>query len=407
MNLVSFAFRNVARQRHRAWITISAMAFAGFIMIFYASLMEGIIDATERNAISMELGQFQIHVPGYRTDPDLYTLIYQDIALLQTIEGAGFIGTPRLYAFGLAAAGKASAGVRLRGVDLERESLVTEAYGHIMTGKWLDERDPFGVVIGRKLAKTLNVGVGDEVVVVSQAADGSMANDLYAVRGILKSIGEGIDANGFFLNASSFRDLMALEAGVHEIVVRWQGRETPLEQLTQNLGDLVPDLEVKNWRQLRPVVARIVDTSRYSLIIMLMITYTAIGILALNAMLMSVYERIREFGIMKALGIAPWRVFSLILLETVMQVSIASLLALAGGVPLSYYCESHPIDLSKLASASLTFAGIAIDPVWYSRVTFESVFTPVAVLFGMALFAVLYPAGKAAVIRPVQAIYHR
>jgi len=407
MNLFVWACRNIWRTRQRSAIIIGAMAFAGFIMIFYATLMEGLLHTTENNAIAMDTGQFQIHAQGYRDDPDLYKRIENEETILAKIEGKGFVGAPRLYGFGLAAAGASSAGVRIRGVDVDRESRVTDIHRHLLSGSWLTDTDPAGVVIGRRLAGILGVKVGSEVVIVSQAADGSMANELYIVRGILKSVGEGIDRAGFFMIARAFRNLMVLPEGVHEIAVRYSGEVVDLEKRTEQLAALAPGLEVMNWRQLQPVVARIIDISRYSLLLMLFITYTAVGILTLNSMLMGVFERIHEFGIIKALGVPPWRIFSLIGVETIIQVGVAAAIALATAVPLSIYCETHPVDLRSLASTSASIAGIAIDPLWYCRVTFDSVANPVLVLLLVSMIAIIYPAVKASLIRPIQAIHHR
>ncbi len=406
MKLFAVACRNIARNRARTWITTGAMAFAGFIMIFYAALLAGLLQTTERNAIGMDIGELQIHAPGYRQDPDLYNRINNSAAMLKKIETAGYRAAPRLYGFGLAAAGSASAGVRLRGVDLHHEPAVTQINRHILEGRWLNERNPAGIVIGRKLARTLGTDIGAEIVFVGQAADGSMANDLYTVRGILKSVGDDIDRSGFFMSAQAFRKLMILPHGVHEIVAMRQDRTINLEDGTHRLADILPELEVKNWRQLRPTVARIIDLSRSSLLIMLLVTYSAVGILTLNAMLMSVFERIHEFGIMKALGLKPWHVLALITTETLLQVSIAAVLATASAIPLAFYCQSHPLNLSFLAKASANIAGIAIDPVWYCRITAESILAPLLFMYAVALAAIIYPAGKAALIRPIKAIYY-
>ncbi|MBU0484707.1 MAG: FtsX-like permease family protein [Proteobacteria bacterium] len=386
---------------------MGAMAFAGFIMICYAALLEGFLLTAENNAVGMVTGHFQIHDLGYRDDPDLYKLINGADPLIAKIEALGHHAAGRLFAFGLAAAGSSSAGVSVRGVDLEREITVSRLYQQIMTGKWLDASDPFGVVIGRKLARTLGVEVGDEMVFVGQAADGSMANELYRVRGIFKSVGEGVDRAGFFMLEKTFRELMVLPAGIHEIAILSGEEGRSLDQQTAELVALAPGLEVKNWRQLQPVVARIVDMSQSSLWIMLLVTYAAVGILTLNGILMSVFERIREFGVMKALGLSPLTVFSIITMEAVLQVAVAIVLASALAIPLSLYGETHPIDLTFLASTSATVAGIAIDPVWYCKVTRNSIVMPIILMFGVTLIAVIYPAAKAALIRPVQAIYYR
>ena len=407
MNLFTFALRNIARGRARVWVTVASMAFAGAIMIYYAALMEGFMRATQRNAVAMELGHLQMHLPGYRDDPDLYARIADPGRIVATLEGQGLAAAPRLFAFGLAAAGTSSAGIGMRGVDLAREPRVTELDRHLLKGTWLREESPAAVVVGRKLARSLGVEVGDEIVVVGQATDGSMANDLFRVGGILKSVGEGLDRNGFLMTESAFRRFMIMESGAHEIAIRLPEGGMELTAATGYLETLFPELEVKNWRQLQPVVARIVDLSRSSLIIMLVITYAAVGILALNAMLMSVFERIPEFGVMKALGTSPLSVFGLIACEALIQVSCGALLALAAGVPLALYNQSHPLDLSFLASTSSTIAGIAVDPVWYASLTVETVVLPVLFLYIISMAAVLYPAAKAALIRPLAAIYHR
>jgi ABC-type lipoprotein release transport system permease subunit len=408
MNILIWALRNTWRTRHRSGVIILAMGFAGFIMIFYAALMEGLLRNTERNAIAMETGQLQIHAPDYRDDPDLYKTVGDEDRILRMLAEDGYQAVPRLYGFGLAAAGSSSAGVRLRGIETAREKQVTEIHRHLLAGQWLDENDPGGVVLGRKLARILGVGVGAEVVIVGQAADGSMANEIYLVRGILKSVSEGIDRAGFFMTAAAFRSLEAMPQGYHEIALRYAEEDgRSLEERTAVLAARLPELEIRNWRQLQPVVARILDISRYSLLLMLIITYTAVGILTLNSMLMAVFERIHEFGVIKALGVMPRQVFLLIVSEAALQVLAASLLAVGTALPLSFYCESHPVDLSGLASTSASIAGIALDPLWYTVVTWETVLVPVLVMALMALTAIIYPAIKAARLKPLAAIHHR
>jgi ABC-type lipoprotein release transport system permease subunit len=407
VQIVSFALRNFNRARTRTWITVGAMAFACAIMIFYASLLEGWLAGMEKNAVGMDLGEFQIHGRGYRVDPDLYKIITDEEGMLAQLDGQGFVAAPRLYASGLAAAGNASSGIELRGVDLVREGLVTALNQHVWQGQWLAENDQAGVVVGRKLARILGLAVGDEVVVVAQAADGSTANELFRVRGILKSVSEGVDRSGFLMTAATFRRLMIVPQGVQQIVVKRQAPSENLNQATTRLSQLLPNYEVRNWRQLQPVLARLFEMSDISLVIMLLITYAAVGILTLNALLMSVFERIPEFGVMKALGFSPWGLFAMIVVESMLQVTVAVFLALAVGLPLSLYFSHHPIDFSGFVQSSSTIAGIAFDAKWYCVVTVNSVVLPILFLYLVAGLAILYPALKAAMLKPLAAIYHR
>jgi len=405
MKILSIASRNVFRNWRRTLVTTLAMGFSGFIMILFAALMAGMLQTSERNAVAMNLGDIQIHAEGYRDDPDLYNRIDNTAGLVNKLQQAGFHATQRIYGFGLAAAGSTSAGVQMRGVNLKNEATVTQLHKHVMQGQWLAERDPMGVVIGRKLARTLGVRPGDEVIIIGQATDGSMANDLYTVRGILKSIGEEVDRAGFFMVERSFRELMVLPEGAHEIAVMRSDRSSDLESAAAQVAALARGYETLNWRQLQPVIARILDLADAQTIIMILITYVAVAMVILNAMLMSVFERIREFGIMKAIGVTPWQLMALVYAETMIQVVIASIISLVSGWSAAHYFQKNGIDLSAIAS-STSFGGVAIDPIWNAHVTTEALALPIVFLFIIAAAAVIYPAIKAAVIHPVQAIHY-
>lgn len=407
MHLLRLALKNVLRYRHRTWVTVLAMAFAGGIMIFYASLAEGWLKAMETNAVSMEMGEIQIHADGYRDDPDLYTVIEDGASVVRQAANKGLAAAPRLLGGGLAAAHENSTGVSIRGIDPEREQHVVLLQNHIFKGDWLTATDAKQVVLGYQLAKILDVQPGSEIVLVSQAADGSMANDLFTVQGILKSVGQGVDRGGLIMGEKDFRDFFVLPQGVHEIVLKRRDNSSSLQDAVKELEGMFPGLEILSWRKLQPTLARLLDLSDVSMIIMLMITYAAVGMLTMNAMLMGVFERIPVFGVMKAVGFSGLRLFFLIFCETVVLVTMASLLAMAVGIPLSYYFQDHPIDFSFLLSESSTIAGIAFEPQWYCVVTQGSIVQPMLFLYMIALFSILYPAWKAARISPVEAIHHR
>lgn len=406
MKILSIASRNVFRNWRRTLVTTLAMGFSGFIMTLFAALMAGMLQASERNAVAMNLGDIQIHAEGYRDDPDLYNLIDNTAGLVNKLQQAGFHATQRIYGFGLAAAGSTSAGVQMRGVNLKNEATVTQVHKHVMQGQWLADSDPMGIVIGRKLARTLGVRPGDEAIIISQATDGSMANDLYTVRGILKSIGGEVDRAGFFMVERSFRELMVLPKGAHEIAVMRSDRSSDLESAAAQVAALARGYETSNWRQLQPVIARLLDLADAQAIIMILITYVAVAMVILNAMLMSVFERIREFGIMKAIGVTPWQLMALVYAETMVQVVIASIISLVSGWSAAYYFQNNGIDLSAIAS-SISFGGVAIDPIWNAHVTADVLALPIVFLFIIAAAAVIYPAIKAAVIHPVKAIHYR
>ncbi|MBF0290558.1 MAG: hypothetical protein HQK86_00220, partial [Nitrospinae bacterium] len=136
MNIPLFALRNAARNRLRAAVTVGAMGLAGGIMILYGSLMEGVMLTMIRNVVDMEVGDIQIHRAGYRDDMDFYKFAQDSSALVSKLEAQGFYAAPRLYGYGLSAAGSASSGVFLKGIDVKREKTVGKLHEHVMSGSW-------------------------------------------------------------------------------------------------------------------------------------------------------------------------------------------------------------------------------------------------------------------------------
>jgi ABC-type lipoprotein release transport system permease subunit len=404
MSVWKMAWRNVWRNRRRTLATVGAMSLALLVMILYSGIVQGYLERMQRNILDLELGDLQIHAEDYRNDPSIYTAIEDPASLLAQLDSAGYGASARLLASGLAAAGDSSAGVGFIGVDVERDALVSDVHKHVAAGEWLDPAVPAGVVIGRRLGRTLNVGLGDELVVLSQAADGSMANDLYEVRGVLKSIGDAIDRTGVFMTEAAFRELFVFPEGAHRVIVR-SPQSVQLAAAEQEVERLAAGLEVKTWRQLMPTLSSMMDSVSSVMYTMFLIIYLAIGILILNAMLMAVFERIREFGVIKALGVGPGGVLRLILTESAIQTAVALLVGCLLSIPSNWYLVTEGLELTGLGD--LTVHGIAFDPIWRSVVTTETYTGPIFTLVFIVALAVLYPAIKAARIRPVEAIHHQ
>ena len=193
-----------------------------------------------------------------------------------------------------------------------------------------------GVVVGRRLARSLDLAVGGELIVLSQAADGSIANDLYIVRGILQSVSDAVDRSTVFLNEAAFRELFVLPSGAHRIVVR-KPDDHELPAAVEAVQGLAPGLDARSWRTLLPTLATYLDSANASMQIVSAVIYIVVAILILNAMLMAVFERIREFGVLKALGVEPRQVLWLIFVESGLQTGLALAVGVALAVPTLWY----------------------------------------------------------------------
>lgn len=398
------AWRNVWRHTRRTLVTVAAMGFALLAMIVYTGLVDGYMHGMERNLLDLEMGDVQVFAPGYRKNPSLFSRIEAPDEVLDRLEGAGIPAAARLLGSGLAAAGDASAGITMRGVDPRRDRLVSDVHEHVVVGQWLDPEDPNGVVLGKALARILGVEVGTELVLLSQAADGSMANDLYVVRGILGSIADGVDRGGIYLTAEAYRELMVMPEGAHQIVVRRPDGQA-LAALASTVSAAAPDLDVQTWRDLAPTLASMLDSMRGAMFAMYIIVYLAIGIVVLNAMLMAVFERVRELGVLKALGMGPLGISRLIFLESAILTGLALVVGGAASLPALWYLSTRGIDLTSLGDMSI--AGIAWDPIWRTRVSVDTFVAPMVTMIAIIVLAVVYPALRAALIRPVEAMNHR
>jgi ABC-type lipoprotein release transport system permease subunit len=398
------AWRNILRNKRRTIVTIAAMTTAVFITIVYSGLIAGMLVQLQSDTLDFELGAVQVFAPGFQDRPSIYTDIEETDAILERLDAAGLKAAPRLLGGGLVAHGEASAGAFLRGVDLERDPEVLAVSGQVFEGRWLDAEDPKGVVIGRKLAHTLGVEPGGELVVLSQATDGSIANDLFTVRGVLKGMGSETDRGGVFMSQAAFRELMVFDGGAHQIII---GRPDVLdtEAVKSAAIQAAPGQDVQSWRDLSPTLGSMLDSVTGLINIFFFVINVAIAVVILNAMLMAVFERIKEFGVLKALGIGPGAVLRLIYVESMLQVALAVSIGVLLVLPALWYLTTVGIDMGALAGTDMM--GMVFMGTWYAVVSPLVFAQPILMTVLVVSIAVLYPAAKAARIRPVEAMRHQ
>jgi ABC-type lipoprotein release transport system permease subunit len=279
--------------------------------------------------------------------------------------------------------------------------MVTKFHKHLLKGSFLEKS--MDVLLGNKIAVTLDASIGDELVIVTQAADGSIGNDLYRVSGIMNGIGEEIDRSTIMMSIDDFKKIFSMGDVATEIAIRRSDEAENLNTLRDRIKNIIPGVEVKTWKEIFPAISDMIELTDLSIYVLLIIIYMAASLITLNTMLMSVFERIKELGIMMAIGFRPMQVLILIMLETFFLTLCSILVGLLCGVSLSLYLTHYGLDLSSITEG-FSFVGILAEPHWFAVTSYDTVLPPVIFLFAISLVAVLYPAIKASLFKPVDAL---
>ena len=403
MNSLQYGWRNLWRNTRRTCITLAAVCLSTAILMASYGLMDGLMQHAVSNATNLVVGEVQVHAQGYRADHSIYKALNEPDLILQAAKQKNVAAAPRRYGYGLVAVGTKSAGARFWGVEPASERTTFDLAQHLQEGRFLSETTQRGVVLGQKLARSLQAQIGSEIVVVVQAADGSLGNDLYTVTGILKAAGDSIDRNAALIHAADFVELFVSGDRIHEVAFNSRGMVSP-EGLTALLSIAAPEEEIKSWRQLMPEVSDMINLFDAFIWIFGLIFLLAAGMGVMNTMLMATYERIREFGILKALGATPWGIIRDVAAEALVLAALGTVLGTILGLAGSYYLQEVGLDLSIFAG-TYSVGGVAFDPIWRATISPKMVFIPVVLMLIIGLLASLYPAALAARLDPVKAIH--
>ena len=397
--LIAMAWRNIWRNARRSVITMTAMAagVAGIVVLF--SYREASYDVILRDVTSGLLGHLQVHGLGYQEAPAISTVVKNPVQVEAAVKGTlpGAVSERRVIGAGLAGAGEHSAPVMMLGVE-PGSSLY-----HLAAGKDFGAKGE--VLIGRELATDLEIGPGSELVLVSQGADGSVANDRYTVSGTFTSSSAEMDASAVVMPLAEAQSFFALGEGVHEVVVRLPAAEEDVSAQVNSLRAALDlkTLEALSWSEMLPQMKASMDQKRKNSGFMDFVIFLIVGLGVFNAMAMSVFERTHEFGVLASLGTRPRRILGMVLFEALWQAGIA----FAVGVLLAavvLYGIMGTSDLSTVMKGDVM--GVRM-PSHVEMSLYPGALKGAAITaFFTALAGALLPAFRAARLKPVEALRH-
>lgn len=403
MLILKLAFRNILRQRRRSLLTGLSMTGGYILTAFSLSLVEG----SYNNVIDIftldHTGHIQIHKDNYMRRPKMYKSIDQRelVEAVLTDHSDVISFAPRVFAPALAYAGNKTSPAKVLGVDIELEPRTSRLAQKVGTGTYFSA-DPnsegyFQAMIGRGLAERLRLGIGDEIVLISQGADGSIANDIFVVSAVVGNK-TSYDRLAVYLPLVAAQAFLSMGERVHEYVILVDNKKINLK-VASSLQAALPHLTVSPWQTVEESFYNSMQADKQGNSFAMGIIIFIVFIGVLNTVLMSVMERTREFGVLRAIGSRPIEIIKMVFLETTFLASISIAIGFVISIPLIIWFT----EVGFLLPEPIDMGGIHFQQLQgeFSLLVFAA---PAAIILGFATIVSLPPGLRAARILPRDAL---
>jgi len=403
MLLPMLALRNIARHPTRSLLTGFGVTFAMAAFVFLGCFLTGYYQQLVENATGFMTGDGQVLHRDYRVRLESALALEGGAALLEQIAGAPGIrsASARVQTPGLVSSAKGAEPVQLLGVQPDREKTVTFLYKSVRQGRYLDAARDHEVVIGRKLADRLRVGVGEKVVVTAQDVRGSLAAEAFIVVGLFDTGSHGFDETMAQVSLPALQRMLGLGERYTSIAFRSvhpehaaMAQNAVRQLLTQ------PDAKVYAWQELVPEVVQMNTMFKGSLLVVMFVVFVTLAVVIMNTVLMSVLERTREFGTMLALGSTPRLIVRLVLLEAAMIGASSSFLGVSLGALGAWVHSTKGISMKAHAMTAIP----GTTDLVYPQLSWAATVQPGMLMPLMIVLVSLYPAWRASRLDPIQAL---
>jgi putative ABC transport system permease protein len=401
--ILSIAWRNIWRSRTRSIVIIVALTLGLFAGVFNISFYKGMVVQRIQSAIGTEVSHIQLHKKNYLTNPEKSLYMTGSDTLqhkIEKIQGVSAVSS-RIITTGMVQSANTGRGVKIVGINPADEKRVTNLYSKLLEGDYFESQGRNPVLIGQKLAEKLKVGLRSKIVVTFQDMQGNLTGASFRVVGIYKTSNSMYDETNLFVRDADLAVVMQTEQGcAHEMAVLIEDNSM-LDTVKNSVMAIVPQHDVKTWRELMPDVNLIETSLDLSMYILMGIILLALIFGIINTMLMAVLERIKELGMLMAIGMNKKRVFSMIMTETVMLSLVGGLTGIIFGVALTYAFSQTGIDLSSYSQA---WERMGYDSIIYPVITVRDTVVVTIMVIATGILAAIYPARKALKLNPADAI---
>jgi ABC-type lipoprotein release transport system permease subunit len=400
--MLSLAWRNIWRNPWRSAITLSGVAFAAALLVFAVALQSGTYETMIQTALKARVGHVQVQAPEYHDRARLQDALLAPDAVARAIESLPDVAavSVRGVAVALISSAERTLGAYVAGVDPVREASVSSIAGATREGAYLAGGDTSHAVIGGALAKALRVTVGDEIVLLGDGFDGSVASGVFKVKGLFRSGQPELDRGLIQIPRAAFDETFAMNGAAHEVVV--VGRDLDrLPELTAAIGRALPGgepLAVLPWPDLIPGLQQAVELDRLSNWILYAILILVVALSLMNTFLMAVMERTREFGVLLCLGMTPRRLMRVVFSECALLALLGVCAGLVLGALGTAYFQVHGLEVPGAEMFSRWGLPSRLSP----RLSWGSALAGPALVFVVTVATATFPIAR---IRRLDAVH--
>ena len=403
---LQIAWRNIWRNPRRTTVIMIAVIIGVWNMVFLGALMRGIVIEMVNNGISTLTGDIQVHQKGFRDDPVVENSIKSPEMLKNILDNnlpSDAVWTSRVRVSAIANNARHSSGVTLVGIDPEREAAVSFIGDAVIRGSYLQPDDKNGILVGQALADKFETRLGRKLILMSQDTSREIASRSFRISGTFKAELEATEKKFVFVNMPVLQQMLKLHNGISEVSIILPDHQDVNHVKNTLNAELPSNHEASAWRELLPMLDAYLKIYDGFILIWYLVVFIAMGFGIVNTTLMAVFERMREFGLLKSLGMKPVGIFAGIITETL----ILLLIGITIGNVLAFLCvyalSGSGIDLSAFA-AGAEFAGMSRVIIPVISVWDFTAANLVVLVLGLIVSA--YPALKAARFTPVEALSH-
>ncbi len=399
----SISWRNVWRNKVRSSVVVTAIAIGIFAGVFSVAFMTGWMNQRITTVIETEVSHIQLHHPKYMASNDIKDNMQDTDKKINTIMGIPAVqaASSRVIANGMIASAETNSGIQLLGIDPDEEKKVTNIHKKIIKGSYFGENMRNSIVIGKQLAEKLDARIKSKVVVQLQELDGTLSRGAFRVVGIYDISNSEYEEMKAFVKQNDLAALINMDMSKsHEIAV-YLDSDAEVEEIAAMINEKISGAAVMSWKELMPDVQLMNENMDLMMYIFVGIILLALLFGIINTMLMVILERVKELGMLMAIGMNKTRVFVMIILETIFLCLSGGIVGILLGAGVTLLTGQTGINLSAWSEGLNAYG---FESIVYPEIGINQIIQITIMVIIVGVIAALYPAWKAIKLKPAEAI---